>query len=45
MVVSLACIIGGIAGYCGGKVNNLLNMLINVFLLLPGLPLMVVLAA
>ena len=45
MVVSLASIIGGIAGYCGGKIDNILNMLINVFLLLPGLPLMVVLAA
>lgn len=45
MVLSMACIIGGIAGYCGGKVDNILNMLINVFLLLPGLPLMVVLAA
>lgn len=45
LVMILACIIGGCAGYFGGKVDAILNLLINIFLLLPGLPLMVVLAA
>jgi peptide/nickel transport system permease protein len=38
-------VIGGVAGYLGGRTDNLLSLLINVFLVMPGLPLMVVLAA
>ena len=45
LVIALGSIIGGMAGYFGGWVDSLLSLLINVFLLLPGLPLMVVIAA
>ena len=44
-VVSLGALVGGTAGYFGGRVDDALTLLINVFLVLPGLPLMVVLAA
>ena len=44
-VVGIGSLVGGIAGYFGGRVDDVLSMLINVFLLLPGLPLMVILAA
>jgi peptide/nickel transport system permease protein len=44
-VVMLGSLVGGAAGYFGGRVDNLLTLLINVFLVMPGLPLMVVLAA
>ena len=44
-VVGFGAVIGGTAGYFGGRVDDVLTMLINVFLVLPGLPLMVVLAA
>lgn len=45
LVVLLGAVIGGTAGYFGGRVDNALTLLINVFLVMPGLPLMVVLAA
>ena len=45
LVVLLGALIGGAAGYFGGRVDDLLSLLINVFLVMPGLPLMVVLAA
>ena len=45
LVVIVGAIIGGIAGYFGGKLDDSLSLLINIFLLLPGLPLMVILAA
>ena len=45
LVIALGSIIGGLAGYFGGWVDSALSLLINVFLLLPGLPLMVVIAA
>ena len=45
LVIALGSVIGGLAGYFGGWVDSLLSLLINVFLLLPGLPLMVVIAA
>lgn len=41
----LATTIGMSAAYFGGRVDNLLSMLINVFLIIPGLPLLVALAA
>ena len=44
-VVLAGAFFGGIAGYFRGYIDDLLSLLINVFLLLPGLPLMVVLAA
>lgn len=44
-VVFLGALIGGAAGYFGGWVDDLLSLGTNLFLVLPGLPLMVVLAA
>lgn len=44
-VVFLGAFIGGTAGYFGGWVDDLLSLGTNLFLVLPGLPLMVVLAA
>ncbi len=44
-VVLTGAVIGGVAGYFQGSIDDFLSLLINVFLLLPGLPLMVVLAA
>ncbi len=45
LVVAAGGLIGGVAGYFGGRIDDFLSLLINVFLLLPGLPLMVILAA
>jgi peptide/nickel transport system permease protein len=44
-VVAIGAVIGTIAGYFGGWVDDVLSLLINIFLVMPGLPLMVVLAA
>jgi peptide/nickel transport system permease protein len=44
-VVAIGALIGGIAGYAGGRIDELLGFLVNVFLIMPGLPLMVVIAA
>lgn len=45
LVVMFGALIGGTAGYRGGRTDDLLSLLINVFLVMPGLPLMVVIAA
>ena len=45
LVVFLGLLVGSIAGYFGSRVDDLLSLLINVFLLMPGLPLMVIIAA
>lgn len=45
LVVVIGALVGGAAGYLGGRTDELLTLLINVFLVMPGLPLMVVLAA
>lgn len=45
VVTALSILIGLIAGYMGGIVDDALTLLINVFLVLPGFPLAVVLAA
>lgn len=45
LVIGVGAIVGGVAGFFGGWVDDLLSLVINVFLLMPGLPLMVVLAA
>lgn len=45
MVVLFGAVIGGAAGFLGGRVDDALSLLINVFLVMPGLPLMVVIAA
>jgi peptide/nickel transport system permease protein len=44
-VVVLGLVAGAAAGYLGGRVDELLSLLINVFLVIPGLPLLVVVAA
>ncbi|MCA9758764.1 MAG: ABC transporter permease [Candidatus Eisenbacteria bacterium] len=45
VVVMLGALIGVTAGYFGGKVDAVLSMLFNVFLVIPGLPLAIVIAA
>jgi len=45
LVVLLGLIVGSAAGYFGRKVDNVLSLVINIFLLMPGLPLMVIIAA
>jgi len=45
LVVGFGAVTGGAAGFWGGRVDDALSLLINVFLVLPGLPLMVVVAA
>jgi peptide/nickel transport system permease protein len=45
LVVLFGALVGGTAGYLGGRTDDLLSLLINVFLVMPGLPLMVVIAA
>jgi peptide/nickel transport system permease protein len=45
LVVLVGALVGTAAGYFGGLADDLLSLLINVFLIVPGLPLMVVLAA
>jgi len=45
LVVMVGALVGGLGGFLGGRVDHLVTLLTNVFLLLPGLPLMVVLAA
>jgi len=44
-VVLLGALIGVAAGYFGGRVDGLLSLLFNVFLVIPGLPLAIVIAA
>jgi peptide/nickel transport system permease protein len=45
VVTVLSIMVGLIAGYLGGIVDDALTLLINIFLVLPGFPLAVVLAA
>ena len=45
IVVAVGALVGATAGYLGGWVDEALSLLINVFLMVPGLPLMVVIAA
>ncbi|MEC7987658.1 MAG: ABC transporter permease [Myxococcota bacterium] len=44
-VVFLGALIGCASGYFGGWIDDILSLFTNLFLVLPGLPLMVVLAA
>jgi peptide/nickel transport system permease protein len=44
-VVLLGALIGGIGGFFGGWIDDAISVLINIFLVMPGLPLMVILAA
>jgi peptide/nickel transport system permease protein len=45
LVVAIGAVVGTIAGYFGGWVDDTLSLIINIFLVMPGLPLMVVMAA
>lgn len=45
LVTGISVIIGLVGGYFGGVIDELLSFLTNVFLVLPGIPLMLVLAA
>lgn len=45
VVVLLGALIGVTAGYFGGRVDALLSLFFNVFLVIPGLPLAIVIAA
>ena len=44
-VVLLGALIGGIGGFFGGWIDDVIGVFINMFLVMPGLPLMVILAA
>jgi peptide/nickel transport system permease protein len=44
-VTVIGVIVGVAAGYFGGKIDDILSLIMNVFLIIPGLPLIVVLAA
>lgn len=44
-MVALGAIVGAAAGYFGGRIDDALSLLINVVLVLPGLPLAVLVAA
>jgi peptide/nickel transport system permease protein len=45
IVVLVGALIGITAGYFGGRVDGLLTLLFNVFLVVPGLPLAIIIAA
>jgi peptide/nickel transport system permease protein len=45
VVVLVGSLVGVTAGYFGGRVDALLSLLFNVFLVIPGLPLAIVMAA
>ncbi|QBD80076.1 ABC transporter permease [Ktedonosporobacter rubrisoli] len=45
VVTILSVVIGLLAGYCGGFIDDALSLLTNVFLVLPAFPLAIVLAA
>ncbi len=41
----ISVIVGLVAGYFGGRIDDVLSVITNVFLVVPGLPLMIILAA
>ena len=45
IATALSIVVGVTAGYAGGLTDDLLSLLTNVFLVIPGLPLLIVLAA
>lgn len=45
IVVLVGALVGVTAGYFGGRVDGFLSLLFNVFLVIPGLPLAIVIAA
>jgi peptide/nickel transport system permease protein len=44
LVIAIGAVLGATAGYFGGLVDDVLSLLTNVFLIIPGLPLAVVIA-
>ena len=44
-VTFIGVVVGIAAGYFGGRIDDILSLITNVFLIIPGLPLIVVLAA
>ncbi len=44
-VIAIGSLVGTTAGYFGGRIDDILSLVINVFLIMPGLPLIVVIAA
>lgn len=45
LATAVGCLIGMSAAYFGGRVDDILSMFTNVFLIIPGLPLLIALAA
>lgn len=45
VVVLIGALVGVTAGYFGGRIDGLLSLIFNVFLVIPGLPLAIVIAA
>jgi peptide/nickel transport system permease protein len=45
VVVLVGSLVGVTAGYFGGRVDGMLSLLLNIFLVIPGLPLAIVMAA
>ncbi len=45
LVVAIGAVVGVTAGYFGGRIDAFLSLLFNVFLVIPGLPLAIVIAA
>jgi len=45
LVTVIATTLGMIAGYYGGIIDDILSLIINLFLVIPGLPLLILLAA
>ncbi|NNE42935.1 MAG: ABC transporter permease [Gemmatimonadetes bacterium] len=45
LVVLVGAVVGVTAGYFGGRVDNILSLFFNVFLVIPGLPLAIIIAA
>ncbi len=45
MATIISVIVGLIAGYCGGLVDDMLSLVINIFLVVPAIPLAIIMAA
>ena len=44
LTILTGALIGGTAGFIGGWIDDVLSLLTNVFLVIPGLPLMIIIA-
>ena len=45
MATIISVIVGLIAGYCGGLIDDMLSLVINIFLVVPAIPLAIIMAA